>query len=458
MSRMSPDRPGFSGFQRKSTSALLGWSRTLAVVLALVTAPVAWAAPDADPMAWEATGALRGLGSAMTAANIDGLPSAAPGSSADVMAASVLRGILSGRTDNTRVELNVFADVSRSPQFGNSALSTVGGRRSAYRNPQLSHTFLQEDSSQGSVGLDRLTIRHIFGDVTVAVGRMPVSLSVTSLFTPNDFFAPFSASSINRVYKPGVDAAEVTWSLGAMSSLSLLGVAGWDTDGAPQLDSSAALLRGSTLVGSFQLSVLAGRLGQTSVLGLSAQGDVGEYNLRFEGHVARRDADSPSEPKRDDIYGRMAIGFDTRWVWRNASVMVESMFISDGAGAPSGYLGRAVSLSADELPMLGRMYAAAAGGFELLPIVRVGGFSMVNLADLSGLLGLSLAWSVADEIDVSLGAFVPWGKPGRIVPLPSGLGGATTGGVSGGLGGLMALGSEFGASPTTAYLEARWYF
>ncbi len=69
------------------------------------------------------------------------------------------------------------------------------------------------------MGVDRLAASRDFGRVGVTVGRFPISYSVTSLFAPNDFFAPFSATNVNRVFKPGVDAVRVKLGLGPLSAM-----------------------------------------------------------------------------------------------------------------------------------------------------------------------------------------------------------------------------------------------
>ena len=69
--------------------------------------------------------------------------------------------------------------------------------------------------------------------------------------------------------------------------------------------------------------------------------------------------------------------------------------------------------------------------------------SLVSATDGSGLAGLSLQYNVANESDLFLGVFVPWGKGlGSLDP--------TTG--------LPTLGSEFGLAPMSVYLESRVFF
>ncbi len=433
----------------------------LCVALVWCTSATAWE--------WETTGALRGLGAASAAPRIDDVPAGLGLDEASWTAAGVVRGIVVGRSDTTRLEVNVFADGSRMASGGGlgGALGTVGGRRSAYRHPWLEGRPYDDTPWGATVGVDRLLVRRRVGDWTLSVGRMPLSLSVTSLFTPNDLFAPFSAASINRVYKPGVDAAQVDYAVGAMTTVSVIAVAAWDEDGRPE--SAATLLRGTTLLGNFQVSALAGRTPGRTLVALSAQGDVGDINVRAEGHVGLRDGDTfrtrdgqpmwPGDavPLGERVQVRAALGADARLPWRNGMVMAECMVVSDGAANPRDYLNRALALAADDLPNLGRYYAAISGGFELLPILRTGVFALMNVGDGSGLAGLSLSWNASDEADIALGGFLPWGTPARFGPLVSQGAAGAAGGTAGTVTGLL-LESEYGAGGPVGYLEARWYF
>ena len=78
-----------------------------------------------------------------------------------------------------------------------------------------------------------------------------------------------------------------------------------------------------------------------------------------------------------------------------------------------------------------------------VPILRLGVTSLVSASDGSGLAGLSLQYNVANESDLFLGVFVPWGRG------LNGIDPAT---------GLPNLGSEFGLAPLSVYLESRVFF
>jgi hypothetical protein len=143
------------------------------------------------------------------------------------------------------------------------------------------------------------------------------------------------------------------------------------------------------------------------------------------------------------IYGRVAAGPSMMFAWQNAVVSAEYLFASDGAASPSGYIDRALASYTDDQPYLGQHYVAAVFAAEIIPILRGSVTGLVNATDGSGLAGVSLIYNVADESDLILGVFVPWGRGLRGVdPVSS----------------LPQLGSELGLSPLSVYLEARVFF
>lgn len=422
----------------------------LAIVAGFLVVASAADARAEGPSVTHKSGAVRVYGAGIKTAAIRGADAqVVAGDELDWMAGSVLRGMAKGSlggssgdggTGTFRWSTNAFVDVSRVPGGGDSgALQTVGGRVTPYRNKWLS--WQGRDGGQSlTAGVDRLFVQHILGDFTTAVGRMPVNLSVTSLFTPNDLFAPFSAAAINRMYKPGVDALRLSLATGTLGNVELIAVMGSTTDGALNLDTSAALARLAFVAGDFQLIGLGGRVAGRYLLGAGLQGDVGPANLRAEGHVGKWDEGTLARANGDGLHARGSVGMDLTLPWRNASALAEVMYVSDGANEPASYLLRAVRMGPDEQPNLGKYYGAVAVGAELLPIVRVQLFAMSNLADLSGLGGLSGSWNIADEMDAVLGLYLPWGD-GALV--------TATG---------MVPGSEFGLAGRTLYAEVRAFF
>jgi hypothetical protein len=288
-------------------------------------------------------------------------------------------------------------------------------------------------------------MRVSFDSVNLDIGRFPITYAVTGMFTTNDFFAPFAATAVNRIYKPGVDAIRVSTGLGPTSSVDVVGVLGYDLESdRPSWGHSAVLTRAAIVGAGFEWAALGGKVSQRWVAGGSLQGDAGPINLRAEFHVGIPDDEGDGHDRDDQpIYGRVAAGPSMMFAWQNAVVSAEYMFASDGATSPSGYLDRALASYTDDQPYLGQHYVAAVFGAEIIPILRGSLTGLVNATDGSGLAGVSLIYNVADESDLILGVFVPWGK-----------------GVSGSdpVTGFPRLGSELGSSPLSVYLEARVFF
>jgi len=348
-----------------------------------------------------------------------------------------------GISERLDYELNLFVDLAwaPSPSIG-GALATVAAFRSPYRNRHLKWDFVEEGRGHGQLGLDRLTFNVKLDPLQLSLGRLPVNYAVTSIFTPNDFFAPFSATAINKIYKPGVDALRVNYSLGQLSALELVGVLGSDADGVPGWRQSAILLRASAVLWRVQWALLGGKLAERWVVGASLQGELGPLGVRGEGHAGFPDVDGDcalDEEGPSTIHGRAALGLDYRLEWRNAQLAVEALYQSDGAWDPAGYLPRLAALYPDDLPYLGRLYLGLAAGGEILPILRLQLVGLVNAGDGSGVGALSLVHSLADEADLVGGVLVPWGARGVSAAD-------------------LAVESELGLAPVVVFFETRFYF
>lgn len=366
----------------------------------------------------------------------------------DVLALAEARIIVDAPVGkHVHLSFNGFSELARAPSGAALAgsFASAGSTRSAYRTRYLSWSYWQSGTIVGQLGIDRAAMRLSFDSVNLDIGRFPITYAVTGMFTTNDFFAPFSATAVNRIYKPGVDAIRLAAGIGPTASIDVVGVLGYDfTTDRPSWGHSAVLTRAAVVGAGFEWAALGGKVSQRWIAGGSLQGDAGPINLRAEFHVGIPDAEGDGHDRDDrPIYGRVAAGPSMTFAWQNAVVSAEYMFASDGAGSPSGYIERALASYADDQPYLGQHYAAAMFAAELIPILRGSVTGLVNASDGSGLAGVSLIYNVADESDLIFGVFVPWGRGLRGVdPLTS----------------FPRLGSELGLSPLSVYLEARVFF
>ncbi len=340
----------------------------------------------------------------------------------------LLNGQLPGEVD---FDFNGYVDLERGASGQSAgAFTTVSSFATPYRTRYLQWAFWQKDSVSGIVGVDRLRVHRSFGTFDLDVGRFPVNHSVTFLFTPNDFFAPFSAATLNRQYKPGVDAIRMRFGLTDWSNLEVLGVLGSTTDGVPAWTRSAAMLRLDATLANFQWALTGGKLAERFVVGGSLQGDVAGVVLRAEGHAGFPDRDGNFVRDAEPVHGRAAARVEYTFTWHNVSVGAEYAFFSDGAASTAGYLQRLARFFPDDLLYLGRHYAALNASIEIIPILNLAGFGMVNAQDGSGITSVSLQYNASNEVDILGGVLTGWG-------------GSST---------------EMGRSPVAIFVEARVSF
>lgn len=350
-----------------------------------------------------------------------------------------------GIGEHVRYDVNGFVELARSPgSLLGGAFASAGSTESAYRTRFLGWRFWEDGAVRGSLGLDRAVMSVLAGPFKLDVGRMPVNYSVTNVFQPNDFYAPFAATAVNRIYKPGVDGVRASVAVGPLATIDVVGVLGYGDEDAPTWGRSSILARAGAVGGGFEWGLLGGKVAERWVAGGSAQGDAGPIGLRAEFHVGVPDRDGRGHGGDDlPIYARAAGGPSVSFAWRSTTLGAEYMLISDGATAASGYLARAGALYPDTVPYLARHYVAALFGTDVVPILRASALAMVNASDGSGLAGVSAVYNVADESDLIVGVFAPWGR---------GLQGMVTPGSP------LPLGSEYGLSPLVVYLESRVFF
>ena len=268
--------------------------------------------------------------------------------------------------------------------------------------------------------VDRLLLRGELGPAVLTVGRQPVGLGAGLFFTPLDLVSPFGPAAIDSEYKPGVDAVRVEVYGGERFEQTIVAAA-LGLDGLEDL----VLLSSSRLtVGTTDLSLVLGEVRAEEVVGLSVSGGGGALGLHGDASLTL--------PEDEDPFVRAVAGF-TAMPEPKGTLMGELYVQSLGTNDPAEML----ALYTDprwvrgELWAVGRAYAAVSYARELSPLVNASLAVISNVEDPSAMLAPGLRVSVSDEAELSAGAYVGLGRR------PEGL----------------ALKSELGALPTTAFLR-----
>ncbi|MBU1023351.1 hypothetical protein KKB99_03590, partial [bacterium] len=138
------------------------------------------------------------------------------------------------------------------------------------------------------LSVDRLNARFKLSDADITIGRQAITFGKAWFWNPLDNYLPFSARTIDRDYKAGVDAIRVDIPLGNFSGINLIGVAGrkfniTDTDyeDGENFDcdwfGSSILMRYFTSVSGWDYSLQGGKVYGGYQLGGGFVGEIGEY-------------------------------------------------------------------------------------------------------------------------------------------------------------------------------------
>ncbi len=255
---------------------------------------------------------------------------------------------------------------------------------------------------QADLRLDRLLITAELPHLSLTVGRQPISFGTTFFFTPEDLVAPFTPTTIDREYKPGIDAVRADVYLGAFGQLTAVAA----YSGAWNLDGTTGMLRLGETLGVWDVGLFGAAVRGDGVVGVDTAGSLGAWAVRAEVTVTERaTGGSP--------YLRAALGVDREF--DKLRLAAEAYLQTLGATSASQYLVFAASpqVQRGEIWSLGREYLALSADYAVIPIVHLAAFAVGNLADPSALGGLNLAWNVGDNADVVLGAYFGLGRRPR---------------------------------------------
>lgn len=329
--------------------------------------------------------------------------------------------------DNVKFELNGYEFFSSSTS---SFFFSPDSARDVERSSALEWSHKNEKKRKAAFAIDRVNASFSYDRIDITVGRQAVNLATSYYFTPNDFFAPFTASTFYRVYKPGVDALRVEFRVGALTQFTLLGVAGYenDTDELSGWSDEVAVNRNSgvaritTVISDYEFGLLGGSVRGDDVLGGSFQGEFYQTGLRVEGHFRERDDENGGG------VSEISVELDRRF---EDSLNLRLSFFHHGAGAndTDDYL-------QSEGPYLAKRYIAGGAGYEFTPLFYGEALLLLNVVDSSHLASLYFVYSLSDESELSLLASIPFGDEPEE----------------------RLIKSEYGTYPATLNFEFRAYF
>jgi len=398
-----------------------------------------WAADAQARRSFDATGHLKlfSIGTFPTPYAGDDLPGSLLAASGSSVVDSRLKLLW---RPQRKLRFEVHPTLTLTQGQASVGLST-GVTRKADELLPLTYAIVDDPQLQLKARLDRASMRWDIKRLRMTLGRQPVTFGKGRVFTPLDLVSPFSPTTIDNSYKPGVDALRLDWFEGMSGRVTLVGAylgdPGEDFDDW-QMDQSTFVAHAKGSAGdNWELEGFAGWLYDEPVLGASVF-----YNGGFIGYYG----DINVTIADDESFVRSVLGAQYKPT-EKTYVTVELYAQSLGADDPKDYLQQVTSIryQRGELVQLGQLYAALIGSYQLAPLVTLSGAVLSNLTDPSVLLMPSINWSAANNASLSLGALGGFGgRPSATV--------GTTDDVQ------IELRSEYGSVPFTAFIQGAFYF
>lgn len=290
---------------------------------------------------------------------------------------------------------------STSPALGAGATSTgllgtelfEAQRRLVDFEPYL----VDDETLKLQHNLDRLLVRWQTAAFALTVGRQAISWGTGRLWNPTDLMSPFSPTDVDREVRRGADAARLSLPLGATSQMELLWLP------RQELEEQGFVVRVQANAWQTDVSGSAAKYIDDLVLGADLAGDLGPLGVHAEAAWT-----VPLDEPVDGDFVRAVGGVDWRPV---EEVVLGAEYYFNGLGAEDAdhivTVLRNPRVVRGEVYGAGRHYVGLLASWLVDELLTVSGTAVVNVLDPGALLVPALEYSLAQDVLLRAGAFVP---------------------------------------------------
>lgn len=317
--------------------------------------------------------------------------------------------ILSG--GDTRRKLKELQDLY--PSLFTTGLMIAGPLEDDRRLMDLTWTIHEDGQYILYHRFDRLSLTLLPTWGVVTIGRQAVTWGNGLLFNPMDICNPFAPTDIERDYKVGDDMASVHVNLGTRGGVHLLYVPRKDPfKDTVQWNHSSLAGKIHFAWGTTEFDIMAAKHYEDAVFGIGSTGYLGGAAWRVDGIWTIL-----NDTRGKDYYFSLVANMDYSWVWwkKNWYGFVEFFYSGIGeADYPSALLDQDVRERVDrgELFTLGRTYLSGHLRVELHPLLNLYLTVINNLADPSGVVQPRMVWDCLQDVQVTVGGNVYYGRQG----------------------------------------------
>ena len=277
--------------------------------------------------------------------------------------------------------------IEKSPDF----LSSI---RSDHDFANADIVWWNSTSSVGYSELDRLWLDATAGKFQFSIGRQRIAWGTALVWNPTDLFNPLSVLDFDYEERPGVDAIHLQYFNSEVTKVELAVK--------PGKTHSRSVIAGMILLNqwNYDVHLLGGVQGGNPFIGAAWAGDIAGAGFRGE-VISKKVSDETVTlfpTLRNAWSTSIALSGDYTFT-SNTYIHTEVLFNDRGATDNT--------LAAQQRSRLLGLLSSARWSlfqelsFDVHPLVRVSGFVISNPGDGSSVCVPSVAWSVAENVDVS---------------------------------------------------------
>ena len=232
----------------------------------------------------------------------------------------------------------------------------------------------------------------------ITLGRQRVAWGSGRLWNPSDRFNPVAPTALEADEKLGVDAIFAQYDFSGFGAVQAVYAPGRVARGV----SEKSAIRWRDTFGETDVAMMVGAIGHERIAAVDLFANVNDGGLYVEAVFA--------DPKQTGRYTQFVAGYD--YTINNdllpAGLRLLIEYFYNGAASPL----TALATASDRLNSVARQQLGVSAGYDLTPLWRLQGTAIFDLDQGSRFVSPQLAWSAADNIDVSAFAMLFYGRAG----------------------------------------------
>ena len=261
--------------------------------------------------------------------------------------------------------------------------------------------------------LYRLYLSYSKREVNLTVGRQRVAWGQARIWNPTDLFNPVSPLKIEGDQRPGVDAANIDYSLGPLSGINIVYAPG------DERAKSSIGARVRTNLKGYDLSMILGEFRKDKVVGFDFAGNIGDGGLRGEGVF--------TDQKEVKDFTRLVLSWDYNFP-NTLYLLLEYLYNGGNLGKDTPLF--SITEFTGEIVTRNRNFLATGIGYDLTPLIRSDLYAIYDIDEESLFFNPDIRYNILSNLDWVIGAQIFSGN----------------------------VDSEYGSFSNTYYTSIEWYF